>query len=113
MVRPVAVVPPPIVEEPVERMLANVPRPVEVRLPPDAVVKKRLVVEALVAKKLVVVAEVPVALTKVKFCRVVDDVTKRLVVVAPPLIVSPDPSVPPPMVEEADDWKPKSTPRDV
>src|ERR1019366_844769 len=137
IVSPDPSVPPPMVEEADDWKPKSTPRDVReelttlearvvpVRFPagaepvmlpvrlPVAVVKKRLVVEALVAKKLVVVAEVPVALTKVKFCRVVDDVTKRLVVVAPPLIVSPDPSVPPPMVEEADDWKPKSTPRDV
>ena len=47
--------------------------------------------EALVEKKLVVVAEVPVALTKVKFWRVVEDVTRRLVVVAWPAIVNPEP----------------------
>jgi hypothetical protein len=41
--------------------------PLEVIPPPVAVVKRRLVDDAVVAKKLVVVAEVPVALTKVKF----------------------------------------------
>ena len=41
-------------------MLANVPRPVEVRFPPLPVVKKRLVVLAVVEKRLVVVALVVV-----------------------------------------------------
>ena len=52
------------------------------------------VVLAFVAKKLVVVAEVPVALTKVKFWRVEDPVAKRFTkvprpeeVMAPPLAV--------------------------
>ena len=54
------------VEEPVERRLAKVPRPVEVKCPPLAVVKKRLVEEAVVEKKLVVVAEVPLALPKTR-----------------------------------------------
>jgi hypothetical protein len=40
-------------------------------------VEKRLVLEAVVAKKLVEVAEVPVALMKVKFWRVVEPITKR------------------------------------
>ena len=39
-------------------------------------VPKRLVVEAVVEKKLVVVAAVPVALMKVKFWRVVEEVTR-------------------------------------
>ena len=51
----------------------------------------RLVEEAVVAKKLVVVASVPVALTKVKFCRVVEPTTRRspveliVVVAVPPM----------------------------
>src|ERR1019366_4264897 len=114
IVSPDPSVPPPMVEEADDWKPKSTPRDVReelttlearvvpVRFPagaepvmlpvrlPVAVVKKRLVVEALVAKKLVVVAEVPVALTKVKFCRVVDDVTKRLVVVAPPLEVKAD-----------------------
>ena len=36
-----------------------------------------MVVEAVVAKRLVVVAEVPVALIKVKFCKVVEPTTRR------------------------------------
>ena len=44
------------VEEAFARRLVKVPRPDEVRFPPEAVVKKKLVVEALVAKKEVVVA---------------------------------------------------------
>ena len=44
------------VEEPVSKRLAKVPSPVEVKLPPLAVVKKRLVEEAVVEKRLVVVA---------------------------------------------------------
>ena len=62
------------VEEPVARMLAKVPRPLEVKLPPEPVVKKRLVEEAVVEKRLVVVAEVEVELRAVKFWRVVDAV---------------------------------------
>ena len=50
---------------------------------------KKLVVLAVVLKRLVVVALVPVALTKVKFCKVVEPITKRspeelIVVVAVP-----------------------------
>jgi hypothetical protein len=53
------------------------------------VVAKRFVEEAVVAKKLVVVAEVPVALMKVKFWRVLEPVSKRLErVVSPPVAVS-------------------------
>ena len=65
------------VDEELARRLAKVPRPVEVKLPPLLVVKKRLVLEAVVAKRLVVVALEPVALTKVKFCRVVEPTTNR------------------------------------
>ena len=57
--------------------MEKVPRPVDVILPPLAVVKKRLVELAVVEKKLVVVAEVPVALMKVKFWRVVEPVTRK------------------------------------
>jgi hypothetical protein len=101
------------VDEPVARMLRDVRREARVADPPLSVVKKKLVVEELVAKKLVVVAEVPVAVVKVKFCRVVDAVTRRLVVVAPPLMVRPEPRVPPPIVEEAEDWKPERIPSEV
>jgi hypothetical protein len=48
-----------------------------VRVPMLAAVAARLVEEAVVEKKLVVVAEVPVALVKVKFWRVVEPETKR------------------------------------
>lgn len=67
----------------------------------------KFVVEAVmalksVAKKLVVVAEVPVALTKVKFCKVVEARWRDCpVVVAPPKMVKPLPVVPPPIVLEA------------
>ena len=51
-------------------------------------VAKRFVLEAVVEKKLVVVAEVPVAFTKVKFCRVLEPVRRRLEsVVKPPVAV--------------------------
>ena len=55
--------------------------------------EKRLVEEAVVEKKLVVVAEVPVALVKVKFCKVVEPTTRRspevlMVVVAEPPILN-------------------------
>ena len=48
------------------------------------VAMKRFVVEAVVLKKFVVVAEVPVALMKVKFWRVVEEVTRRFNAVARP-----------------------------
>jgi hypothetical protein len=44
---------------------------------------------------------------------VVEDVTRRFVDVAPPLMVRPPPSVPAPIVEEADDWKPERMPSEV
>jgi len=141
IVRPVAVVPPPTVVDAVTKSPAKELFPVKpllsVRRVEEAVpemapqvtlpfttfkalapvhapvARKRLVVEALVAKKLVVVALVPVALLKVKFWRVVEARTMRLVVVAPPKMVSPPLSVPLPMVEEALDWKPVRIPRDV
>ena len=55
--------------------------------------EKRFVDEAVVEKKLVVVALVPVALTKVKFCKVVEPTTRRspeelMVLVAEPPILS-------------------------
>ncbi len=59
--------------EPLTRRLAKVPRPVEVRLPPLAVLKKRLVEEAVVAKK-----EVEVALVEVeKVAKVVEAIKPR------------------------------------
>ena len=53
-----------------------------------ALVEKRLVELAVVLKRLVLVAEVPVALTKVKFCKVEEALTKRLPVVVSPAIVA-------------------------
>ena len=50
------------VVEPKTSRLANVPRPLDVRLPPMPVVKKRLVVDAVVENRLVVVADVVVDL---------------------------------------------------
>jgi len=50
------------VEEAVVRRFANVPKPVDVRFPPLAPVKKKFVEEAVVEKKLVEVAEVVVLL---------------------------------------------------
>jgi hypothetical protein len=73
-----------------------------VREPIVPLFEKRFVVDALVEKKLVVVAEVPVALTKVKFWRVVEEVRSKLVEVAVPAMVSPVPVVPAPIVVEAE-----------
>lgn len=55
------------VDDELARRLKKVPRPLDVKLPPVPVVKKRLVVDAVVAKKLVVVALELVELTAVKF----------------------------------------------
>ena len=55
------------VVEPLIKRLENVPRPVEVTLPPEIEVAKRLVEEPVVVKKLVVVALVEVELRAVKF----------------------------------------------
>src|SRR3989344_8402021 len=63
--------------------------------------------------KLVVVACVPVALTKVKFWRVVEEVTRRFVVVAWPKMVSPPPCVPFPIVVLASDMMPFVKPTNV
>ena len=52
--------------------------PVVLAVPKLAKVEKRFVLDAVVEKKLVVVAEVPVALTKVKFWRVVELLTKSV-----------------------------------
>jgi hypothetical protein len=70
------------------RRLANVPRPVEVKLPPLAVVKKRLVVDAVVEKRLVEVADDEVELTRVTFWKVEEALAKRLLVVARPVTVA-------------------------
>ncbi len=53
----------------------------EVMFPVLSEVEKRLVLDAVVEKKLVVVALEPVALMKVKFCKVDDPVARKLVVV--------------------------------
>jgi hypothetical protein len=67
-------------------LFASTIKPVPPTLRSEA---ERLVEEAVVAKKLVVVAEVPVALTKVKFWRVEDPERSRLErVVSPPVAVS-------------------------
>ena len=72
----------------IERPPANVVVPVlnTVSDPKVEVEAKRLVELAVVAKKLVVVAEVPVALTKVKFCKVVEPVAKMFAAVNSELI---------------------------
>ena len=74
---------------------------------------ERLVEDAVVANDEVEVAFVVVELSPVKFCKVVEEVTRRLVVVALPLMVNPDDVVPPPMVEDAVDWKPERIPKEV
>jgi len=56
-----------------------------VREPPEAVVKNRLVVEAVVAKRLVEVLLVVVEFTPVKFWRVDEPVTRRLLAVNRPV----------------------------
>ena len=66
------------------KRLEKVPRPVDVILPPLAVVKKKLVEEAVVEKKLVVVALVEVELRAVKLRRVVEPVKRRLEAVVRP-----------------------------
>jgi hypothetical protein len=43
----------------------------------------------------------------------VEEVTRRFVVVAEPLMVRPLDVVPPPIVEEAFDWKPFNIPKEV
>ena len=126
------------VEEPVARMLAKVPRPVEVMFPPLAEVKKRLVVDAVVEKRLVVVALDEVELTAVKFWRVVEPTTRRspdelmVVVAVPPIlnwlpvkveeksevvvasvVVDRFARKPPVKVEEAVEMKPLKKPRVV
>ena len=88
-------------------------RTVAVSAPMFPDVEKRLVEEAVVANDEVEVAFVVVAFTPVKFCKVVEEVTRRFVVVALPLMVRPLDVVPPPMVEEAFDWNPFNMPREV
>ena len=83
---------------------------------PEVLVKnpaKRLVDEAFVAKRLVVVAFVVVEFVAVNVWSVVDDVTKRLVDVAPPAMVSPPPAVLFPIVEEARTWRLERRPTEV
>ena len=69
--------PPVIAVQKEAKVVPEVPK--RVRVPPPT---ERLVVLAVVAKKLVVVADVPVALTKVKFCKVEEPVARRLARVA-------------------------------
>ena len=64
----------------------------------------RFVAVRFVAKKFVVVADVPVAFSNVKFCKVEEPLTKRFVELAVPNIVSP--WVPFPIVEEAETMMP-------
>jgi hypothetical protein len=61
-----------------DRMFEKVPRPVDVRLPPLAPVKKRFVVEPVVVKKFVLVLFVVVDWSPVKFWRVVEPVMNRV-----------------------------------
>ena len=75
------------VEEPVTRRLGIVRAPARVRFEIVAFVANKFVLDAFVAKKLVVVAEVPVALTKVKFCKVEEPEVKRLPAVRVPVRV--------------------------
>jgi len=76
---------------------------VVVRVPILALAEKRLVDDAVVEKKLVVVALVPVALRKVKFCRVDEPFDKRLAKVPSPVDVKlpPFPVLKKMLVEEA------------
>ena len=69
------------VDEPVERMLPNDPRPVAVSVPTFAVVPKRFVKVPLVAKKEVEVPFVEVEFSAVKFWRVDEPVERRLLAV--------------------------------
>src|ERR1035437_8809714 len=81
------------VDEPFAWIFVAVNFPVKVSLPPLAVVYERFVVDALVAYTLVEVLFVVVELTPVKFCKVVEPVTKRLAVVKRPLELM-EPKVP-------------------
>lgn len=85
------------VEEALAIILLNVPVPETMNVPPVPVVKKRFVDDAVVAKKDVVVALVPVAFRKVKFCKVVEPVTRKVELI----------------VEDAVEKKPLSSPRVV
>ena len=69
------------------RKFVPVIRPDEVRFPIFPVVAKRLVLLAVPAKKFVVVAWLPVALMKVKFCKVEDPFERRFDTVASPVEV--------------------------
>src|SRR3989338_9182032 len=89
--------------EALSKRFARVPRPVEVKLPPFPVVKNKLVELAVVEKRLVVVAAVPVAFTKVKFCKVLEALSKRFARVPRPVEVKlpPLPVVKNKFVDEA------------
>ena len=76
------------VDDAVARRLVVVRVPVRVRFPPVPIVKNEFVEDAVVEKKLVVVAEVPVALVKVKFWRVVDEVVRMFDAVRRPSSVT-------------------------
>ena len=85
----VAAVPVPFVKvkawsvlEPLDSILLNVPRPVDVRAPELIAVAHKLVLEAVVEKNTVVVAFVPVPFVKVKAWRVVEPFTNKLPAVA-------------------------------
>jgi len=84
------------VVEPTERIFEDVNSPESVVFPPLAVVKNRLVDEAVVENRFVVVADVPVALVKVKFWRVVEP---RAFSVPDGKMKLPVPNVPPVIVE--------------
>jgi len=58
-----------------------------VRAPKLAAAEKRLVEEAVVEKRLVVVADVPVAFTNVRFCKVVEPLSRRFAKVPSPVEV--------------------------
>jgi hypothetical protein len=76
------------VDEPLVRMVAKVPRPVEVMFPTDAMtVAKMLVEEALVTNKFVVVALVVVAWRPVKFWKVEEPLVRMVAKVPRPVEV--------------------------
>ena len=87
------------VDEPYDSKVAEVMAPVEM-LPKVPVVAKRLVLLAVPVKKLVEVLFVVVPCKPVKFCKVDELSTSKLVVVDCPETVRPVPWVPPPIVEE-------------
>ena len=77
------------VVEPKLKRLAKLPKPAPVTLPTFKEVAKRLVEEAVVPKILEVVALLEVEFKAVKFCKVLDPVTKRLVEVAEVKVARP------------------------